>query len=189
MADLSLRLLKGEIALGPTETVMGLLALPALSSRINTLKKSNDKKPLIHLIGKLEDAYDLWAPEGLKVAEPLLKCWPAPLTIIAPEKKTGQGLALRMPSHPELLALLKLTGPLVSSSANITGKPVCESVDDADPELLKDLDFLIDESCPDKNSPPSTLVEIDVATSKVTLLRAGAFSKERLISIVPKLQH
>ena len=66
--------------------------------------------------------------------------WPGPLTVICRQQPsltwdlgdTHQTVAVRMPDDKTALALLKVTGPLAVSSANITGEPAAETVDEAE---------------------------------------------------------
>ena len=139
--EIMARILRGEIGCTPTETVAGILGLPETQNRINDIKKGPDTKPLACIIGKKEQCLQLWGtlpPHTDKLAA----FWPGPLTLIAGE---GEGRALRMPAIPELLSLLKKTGPLVCTSANFSGEEPASSPRKIPEKLLSQLDFLIDE--------------------------------------------
>src|SRR5690606_16252855 len=69
--------------------------------------------------------------------------WPGGLTVILRAQpslawdlgETHGTVALRMPDHPAALALLRRTGPLAVSSANLTGRPAATTAADADRQL------------------------------------------------------
>lgn len=132
----ALKILKnGDLVAIPTETVYGLAACydnPSAIQKIFSIKGRPSNNPLIlHLSCPKE------ASIFIKQEPPCFKAltdffWPGPLTLIVPaltEKldpmiRAGLStIALRIPSHPETLSLLKKTGPLVAPSANLSTRP------------------------------------------------------------------
>src|SRR5204862_7185553 len=69
--------------------------------------------------------------------------WPGGLTLVCRARRTlswdlgdARGtVAIRMPLHPVALDLLKETGPLAVSSANVSGLPAATTVDEAMDQL------------------------------------------------------
>ncbi len=125
---------KGLVAF-PTETVYGLGA-DALdtdaSAKIYAAKGRPSDNPLIVHIADTEAVYELaaYVPEKAKLL--MEAFWPGPLTIILPKKDivpdgTTGGLntvAIRMPSHPVALTLIKESGLYIAApSANTSGRP------------------------------------------------------------------
>ncbi|MCY7271117.1 MAG: threonylcarbamoyl-AMP synthase [Sphingomonas bacterium] len=127
--------LAGEPVAVPTETVYGLAAdatNAAAVARIYAAKGRPSFNPLIVHVP------DLAAAERLGVfnddARALVEThWPGPLTIVVPARAdngiaalTTAGLgtiALRVPAHPAMQALLEATGrPLAAPSANASGR-------------------------------------------------------------------
>jgi L-threonylcarbamoyladenylate synthase len=83
----------------------------------------------------------------------VLASWPGANTWIlpagprAPRWITGEhtGIAVRVSAHPLVAALCRAWGgPLVSTSANLAGQPPARSRAGLDPDLLRDLDGLVD---------------------------------------------
>ena len=125
---------KGNLIAFPTETVYGLGAIgnseKAIKS-IYTAKKRPLNNPLIAHTFSREEAEKYI--EFTNIARVLTKkFWPGPLTIIGQTKNNqftkilSQGkstLALRVPSHPVALDLIKRVNvPILAPSANLSGR-------------------------------------------------------------------
>lgn len=124
--------LRGGVIAYPTEAVYGLGCLPECWSavqRILALKQRPVAKGLIIVVaefGQLAGFVEFPSPE---IEQTVLSSWPGPVTWVAPASSavphwlTGDhtGLAVRLSAHPEVRALCRLTGPLVSTSANPAG--------------------------------------------------------------------
>jgi len=143
----------GKLVAFPTETVYGLGADATdgvAVAGIYAAKGRPSFNPLIIHVAALEQALMLadFNADALRLAEAF---WPGPLTIVVPcrgdcpvSELALAGLysiALRIPSAPEALALLKAAGkPIAAPSANRSGR-----VSPTTPEhVLDDLDGLID---------------------------------------------
>lgn len=125
------KLKNGEVVAIPTETVYGLAADATNDSalkKIFTLKQRPADHPLIVHIGDISQVND-WVTVFPKLAVKLAKTfWPGALTLVLPAKehvsrvvRGGEAtVALRVPSHPVALALLKQSGlSLAAPSANL----------------------------------------------------------------------
>ena len=115
----------------PTDTLPAIGCLPKFSNVIYEFKKRDRNKPLI-LMGsehkQLIDYVHESAKEDYKnIAS---KYWPGALTIVIPssEKQTAiltsnnLSIGLRIPNSHVAQSLLEETGPLLTSSANISGR-------------------------------------------------------------------
>jgi L-threonylcarbamoyladenylate synthase len=129
-------LLRGDLAILPTETVYGLgcVAGDALAvARVFEAKGRPKFNPLIAHVTGLEAALafaDLDA-RARRLAEAF---WPGPLTLVAPIRDTTavcelaraglDTVAVRAPDHPLAQALLTALGrPVAAPSANRSGRP------------------------------------------------------------------
>lgn len=129
------RLLRdGELVALPTETVYGLAARAdsaAAVAKIYRAKGRPDFNPLIVHVGSLESAETLamFDDRARLLAE---RFWPGPLTLVLPLREGAAvapavtaglpTIALRMPAHPVMRAVLAETGlPLAAPSANRSG--------------------------------------------------------------------
>lgn len=128
------RLNAGEVVAIPTETVYGLAArydLPEAMQKVFALKNRPSQNPLIiHLATADLQLFTHSLPQDFTALTQTF--WPGPLTLVIPIQTDSvpeiarAGLptqAFRLPAHPMTLKLLKLTGPLVAPSANISGRP------------------------------------------------------------------
>ena len=132
ISDLASKLKKGSLALFPTDTLPALCAYPQFSEKIWTIKKRPSNKPLILMGGCLDDLFEFVKPsaieDGLKLAK---NYWPGALTIVLPTignfsknlNSNSNSLGLRIPALKLARDLLMQTGPLATTSANISGQP------------------------------------------------------------------
>ena len=114
----------------PTDTLPAIGCLPKFSNIIYEFKKRERDKPLI-LMGSEQKHLTNYVHESAKEDYENLasKYWPGALTIIIPAsaKQTAhltsndQTIGLRIPNSNIAQSLLRETGPLLTSSANISG--------------------------------------------------------------------
>lgn len=125
----------GGLVAFPTETVYGLGA-SALNEQavrsIFTAKGRPGDNPLIVHAATMAEAFSLARDIPTFARELAQKFWPGPLTLVLKKNKTigdavTAGLdtvALRVPSHPVALALIRASGlPIAAPSANTSGSP------------------------------------------------------------------
>ena len=114
----------------PTDTLPAIGCLPQFSNIIYELKKRDRDKPLILMGSEYKQLID-YVHESAKEDYEIIasKYWPGALTMIIPasEKQTkiltsnDLTLGLRTPNSYMAQSLMKETGPLLTSSANISG--------------------------------------------------------------------
>ena len=114
----------------PTDTLPAIGCLPKFSKIIYEFKKRDRNKPLILMGSEHKDLIDYVHESARKDYENLAsKYWPGALTIIIPAsaKQTANltskdlTIGLRIPNSNIAQSLLRETGPLLTSSANISG--------------------------------------------------------------------
>ncbi|MDR2348893.1 MAG: L-threonylcarbamoyladenylate synthase, partial [Bifidobacteriaceae bacterium] len=119
--------------------------------------------------------------------------WPGPVTIVvqanpnielhlgAPSaaRQGGRGhtIGLRQPAHPVTLALLRQTGPLAVTSANLSGQAPALTAAEALAQLGDAVAVALDAG-PAPGRQPSTVIDLSWGQAKV--LRAGAVAEDRL---------
>jgi tRNA threonylcarbamoyl adenosine modification protein (Sua5/YciO/YrdC/YwlC family) len=114
--------------------------------------------------------------------------WPGGLTLVCRVNRTlswdlgdTRGtVAVRMPLHPVALDLLKETGPLAVSSANISGMPAATTADEAEDQLGDSVAVYLDGG-PATGGVPSSIVDLTGLVPR--LLRAGAIPVDRLNAV------
>ncbi len=114
----------------PTDTLPAIGCLPKFSNIIYDYKKRDRNKPLILMGSENKQLIDYVHESAKEDYENIAsKYWPGALTMVIPtsEKQTGiltskdLTLGLRIPNFHIAQSLLKETGPLLTSSANISG--------------------------------------------------------------------
>lgn len=167
----------GVIAL-PTETFYGLSVDPADApavARLVALKGREADKRLVVIGAAFSQLAEL-VEIPAELERWLRTVWPAPLSVVLPSRRrlaaAGATLAVRVPDHELLRALLERTGPLTSSSANRSGEPPATSADAVDRAFGDRLDLLLDGGAT-PGGLPSTL--IDACGKELRVLRAGAW--------------
>jgi len=114
----------------PTDTLPAIGCLPKFSNTIYKFKKRDRNKPLILLGSEYKQLIDYVHESAKEDYENIaLKYWPGALTMVVPasEKHTSiltsndLTLGLRIPNSYMAQSLMRETGPLLTSSANISG--------------------------------------------------------------------
>lgn len=174
--------LRGGVIAFPTDTLYGLgcsLFDVSAVEMVARLKRRDPSLAVISLIPEPRQAQGL-ALDVTAAAERLIrKYWPGPLSLIfraapiVPQRVRGAGgtVALRCPRHTLSQRLLDhIGGPVVASSANLSGQPPAETAEQVVRIFGNQLDLVIDGG-PRRGGLPSTLV--DVSDERPRLLRRG----------------
>ncbi|MBO3458112.1 L-threonylcarbamoyladenylate synthase [Aetokthonos hydrillicola Thurmond2011] len=140
----------GKLVSFPTDTVPALATLPEQGLLIFVAKQRSQDKPLILMAADLDDLkpfivgsdreYEIWQ----KVIN---KYWPGALTLVLPASElvpkamvsTQKTIGVRVPNCASARAILKQTGPLATTSANLSGQPPLETMEEIEvqfPEVL-----------------------------------------------------
>ncbi|HET7746088.1 MAG TPA: L-threonylcarbamoyladenylate synthase [Vicinamibacteria bacterium] len=178
-------LARGLLLVYPTDTLyaLGGRALdPTVSARVRAAKGRDDGKPLPVIAADEAQARTLAAAWGGPVGRLAVRFWPGPLTLVLPsapsvprELNSGTGtIAVRVPDLALARALCQAAGPLVSTSANLSGqappRTCAEAVGAVGPAAALALD-----GGPGREAA-STIVSL--AGPEPVLVRAGAVAWE-----------
>jgi L-threonylcarbamoyladenylate synthase len=178
----------GEVVLVPTDTVYGLAAMPDRAEAVQRIYLAKDRPthmPLPVLAASLGQVRQLGVefPEAATVLS--ARWWPGPLTMAfelsssspRPQWLTGrEEVAVRIPAHAFLLALMRDTGVLLVTSANRHGEPTSPSAGEAGSQVAAYVDLVIDAGA--LTAVPSTLVNVRGPTAVVE--REAAISREAI---------
>lgn len=188
---------QGGLVAFPTETVYGLgaNALNAnASAKIYAAKGRPSDNPLIVHIADTAVVGEI-ASEVPESAYMLMEAfWPGPLTIILPKKdivpdETTGGLntvAIRMPSHPVALSLIRESGEYIAApSANTSGKPSPTEASHVVADMDGRIDMILDGG-PVGIGIESTIV--DLTGDIPTILRPGYITKSMIEHIIGEVQ-
>lgn len=139
-AELAKKLLQGEPAVIPTDTVPGLAAKPEHAQQLWHLKRRPADKPLILMAASAQLLLDAVDERCREDARQLIdRYWPGALTLVLPAKGVlveqlnpgGNSLGIRIPACAPTLELLRHSGPLATSSANPAGQSPAASAAEA----------------------------------------------------------
>ena len=186
----------GGIAAFPTETVYGLggSAFNATAAaKIFEAKKRPFFDPLIVHIADIETLKDITQDTGKRLMELSENFWPGPLTIVVrrgraiPDIVTSglPTVAIRMPSHPVALELIRRAGvPIAAPSANPFGALSPTRAEHVLEGLGKNIEIILDGG-PCEVGLESTIVKIE--DERTILLRPGGLPVEEIQRVVGKI--
>jgi tRNA threonylcarbamoyl adenosine modification protein (Sua5/YciO/YrdC/YwlC family) len=169
---------RGGVLLLPTESFYGIGADPRNEkavARVFRMKARPGELGLPVLCADWEQVESLvMVPDAFRVK--LSRLWPAALTAVLPidhdlpAARRGT-LAVRIPAHAELRALLYRVGPLTGTSANRHGDEPSVAPDGALASLAETPDLVLD-SGSTAGGLASTVVDLSRGTAEI--LRPGA---------------
>ncbi|MGO4955820.1 L-threonylcarbamoyladenylate synthase [Luteococcus sp. Sow4_B9] len=184
----------GECIVLPTDTVYGIganaFSAAAVQGLLDAKHRGRDMPPpvLVAEAGMLEALADDLPAHALRLAE---KFWPGALTLIVPAQQhlrmdlgeTRGTIAVRVPDHDFTRDLLRRTGPLAVSSANVSGQPSSTTIDAAVEQLGNSVHVYLDAGAT-PGSTPSTIVDF-VSETLGRVVRMGAIGIEELREVNP----
>ncbi len=172
---------EGGVILYPSDTLWGIggdARSDGTVRRIKKIKNRPDGKGLVVLVSDLEmlQKYVEEIPgEAVEIIEKSLR----PTTIIYPRSHglsrevcaPDGSVAIRIVKKGFARDLIKTTGiPLVSTSANISGKPAPLSFNDIEPAILESVDYVVNLHRQKISGRPSRIVRIN-ASGEVEIIR------------------
>lgn len=190
---------RGELIVIPTDTVYDLAAdafSPAAVQRLLDAKGRTRQSPppvLVPGVGTLAALVDGIPDEVNSLVEAF---WPGGLTIVMNAQPslawdlgdTHGTVAVRMPDNEIALELLRDTGPLAVSSANLTGMPAATTAEEAELMLGSSVHIYLDGGPAGEN--PSTIIDATALGGPggtVRILRQGVVSREALHGVLGDL--
>lgn len=163
---------QGGIILYPTDTVWGIgcdASNEEAVRKIFRLKQREDSKSMLCLLdapGKLQG----YVEEVPEMAWDLIELTTKPLTIIYPGAKNvapslvaeDGSLGIRITGEKFTQALcVGLHGPLVSTSANISGQPAAKHFGEISEEIVKGVDYVVRYRQNDRSeAQPSSIIKL-----------------------------
>jgi len=188
---------RGDLIVLPTDTVYGVAAdafNPAAVQKLLDAKGRGRTSPppvLVPSIETLDALAEHVTPEMRSLAEAF---WPGGLTIVVPARTTlawdlgdtNGTAALRMPDQAITLELLRESGPLAVSSANLTGNPAALTATEARDALGDRIAVYLDSGESSGSRVGSTIVDTTptVTGKPMRVLRDGTVSRDAIRAIV-----
>jgi tRNA threonylcarbamoyl adenosine modification protein (Sua5/YciO/YrdC/YwlC family) len=191
---------RGECVVLPTDTVYGIGAdafdAAAVQRLLDAKGRGRDMPPPVLIAdARLLRALATDVPADARVL--VAAFWPGPLTVICKSQPslrmdlgdTDGTIALRVPDHELARELLRKTGPMAVSSANLSGRPAAVSCDQAQEMLGGSVAVYLDGGTlgGTADAAPSTIVDFSTAEHG-RILRRGALSLEQLREQCPEIE-
>jgi tRNA threonylcarbamoyl adenosine modification protein (Sua5/YciO/YrdC/YwlC family) len=184
----------GNCIVLPTDTVYGIGANAfdpdAVQRLLHAKQRGRDMPPPVLVADLL--ALRTLAAELTEDIDAVAKAfWPGALTVIVVAQpnlrldlgERGQTVAVRIPDHDFTRALLRATGPLAVSSANVSGEPAARTAAEAEAQLGRSVEIYLDGG-PAGDQIPSTILDL---TGPARILREGRISRAELAKVLPEL--
>jgi L-threonylcarbamoyladenylate synthase len=179
VAEAAKVLVGGGVVVYPTETVYGIGAsiyIPEAVERVFEIKGRERGMPLSVAVASFEMMGQVASISEDDLAH-LRKVLPGPVTILVekdpdlPDTVTAGSplVGIRFPDHPIALELIGMAGPITSTSANLSGQKPPASIEELDPKIAAEVDFVLDGGR-SRFAQPSTLVDLEARR----VIREGA---------------
>jgi len=161
------RIKKGAVFIHPTDTIYGLGCNALDEKAVKKIRKIKGSGPNKH--------YSIWVPsldwikkncQSSKELDKWLKELPGQYTLIIKTNKNifsievtpNKTIGIRHPDHWMKDIIKELGLPIITTSANKTGEHFMTSIEDLNPEIKRELDFIIYEG--NKKARPSKIVNL-----------------------------
>jgi L-threonylcarbamoyladenylate synthase len=181
---------RGDLVVAPTETRYGLLVRADQQSLLEHLYRVKQRDldqataVLVRGLGEIE-ALGVMTPAARRLASRFL---PGPLTLVLagrpdwpPPRVVGGKIGIRWSSSPVIAGLLKrLDCPLTATSANISGRPDPESVEEIASQLGNRVSMYLDAG--PLSGATSTVV--DCSAEPARILRDGAIGRSEIETVL-----
>ena len=187
-------LISGKVGVLPTATIYGLSCVyddEDAVKKIYSIKRRKSGTPFIVLVSSLSQLGTLAGEINDPVKKLISKYWdtkkPYPLTLIlSKNKSTGSfitggrsTIAIRMAGLKTIRDIIDQTGPIVSTSATLSGTMVQpRTLDEVPGEIKREADFVVDYGS-NLGGMESTIV--DLTGKEPMLLRQGALDYEDIL--------
>jgi L-threonylcarbamoyladenylate synthase len=171
----------GGVIAFPTDTVYGLGAAAddeLATQRIYHIKGRPVGLPLILMVAA-ESQLEGWVHVDSRSEAMMRRWWPGPLTLVL-HAIGGGTLGVRIPKHKAALGLLRSTGPLMTTSANLHGQEPAMTAEAAG--ALPGVIAVVDGGAAPGGTASTVL---DLTGPEPHVLREGAISTTELLGLPP----
>ncbi len=178
----------GEIVAIPSDALYVLVADPFnlnAVAKVFEAKRRDHRRSLPLLVDGVSMAEDYAGPLCSRFYELAGRFWPGPLTVIVPAsakiplRVTGNTGRLALRRSASVLAsnlIERLETPLIATSANLSGRPTCQSAY----EVLGTMDGLVSLILDGGGLAGTAATTVDVTPTDWCLIREGAVSRHAI---------
>ena len=179
----SLKILnQGGVLLYPTDTIWGIgcdATDSAAIERVYAIKQRKDTQSMLSLVDGL-DMLALYVSDVPEVAVQLMKKAVKPLSIVYPKARNlaanliaaNGSIGIRVVQEPFCQQLVKAFGkPIVSTSANISGKPTPATFDEISADIKNAVDYTVRWRQDDRQPAKASSIALLKADGNVQIIR------------------
>jgi len=188
----ALKILRGGgLVAFPTDTVYGLGALALDAAAVESIYAAKGRpaeKAIPILIGDPDDLEKVCSSVPPMAQKLAARFWPGPLTLVVPKHPSlpeavsaTLTVGVRVPDHPVARALLRATGPMAVTSANLSGQTNPVSAGEVMAQLNGRIPLVLDGGVT-PGGIPSTVV--NCVGAKPLILREGPLTLEQIMTIL-----
>ena len=181
----------GGVIAFPTDTVYGL-GVSAFNGKaiekIYDVKGRSHLKAIPVLHGDVEDLDQISSPLTPAVKRIISKFWPGALTLVLPALSSlpdnlspNPTIGVRIPDLDQVRNILRTTGPLAATSANLSGEPSALSADEVLLQLDGRIDLILDGGSVPGGQASTVL---DCSGDKHNVLRPGPISLQSILRVL-----
>jgi len=184
---------RGDLVLLPTESAYALVTDPFSSRGVAALRAAKGQthdSPLSLMVPSAATVAGIASGVTAPVNALMQAFWPGPLTLLLRPQPTlawdlsaDLPIAVRMPLHPVLLAVLDKCGPLAVTTANAPGQPAPLTIEAAVEQLGECASLAVDAGVLEPADLPSTI--LDMSGLDTSVVRLGSLSIAQLQQVAP----
>lgn len=181
----------GGLIAFPTDTVYGLACdvfNAAAIEKIYQIKGRDLSKAIPIMVGEIDHVFQVAEKVDERSKILIDNFWPGALTVILPKRyelpkgvSQSSTIGIRMPDHTFCLDLLRKTGPLAVTSANLSGNPDALSAKDVIRQLNEKIQIVIDGG-KSAGGIPSTIVDCSIRPARI--IREGAIKSAEILALI-----
>lgn len=181
-------LLRGSLVAFPTDTVYGLGALvhnPTGIEQLYVVKGRQIDKAIPILLSDVSQLSQVAAQVDSRIMRLAERFWPGPLTLVVPRHPSlpealspYPTVGVRIPDHPLALELLKQTGPLATTSANLSNQPSATTAQQVLQQLSGRIPLILDGG---RTPGGVSSTVVDCSGAELVILRPGPLSLDQLL--------
>jgi L-threonylcarbamoyladenylate synthase len=178
----------GGLVAFPTDTVYGVGGNAFNRKAIQSIYRAKQRpadNPLPILIGDPNDLNTIALAPSQPIQNLMDAFWPGPLTLVLPARANlpeqltpHAAVGVRIPDLVFTRTLLKRTGPLAATSANLSGGEDPQTAGEVADQLGDSIDLILDGGTT-PGQRPSTVV--DCTSGEWKILREGPITREELL--------
>lgn len=169
-------LIEGNITIIPCDTIYGICGIMSEKTREELIKIKNrdENKNNFIILATLTQAHKLL---GKNLNKSLYSLWPGPISIISYTKHNNVAVCVRVPDDEKLQKILYKTGPIYSTSVNVSGEPSINNVYEICAKFGDCVDIIAKD---DEKEFLSSSTIINATQKTLKLVRKGEYPIEKI---------